>query len=69
MQDCYDCGKEFELKGNWNQNNVTFKDSLEVFLCDSCMKKQREKTKKRYEEQKYQEELQIQKDNILKIKI
>ena len=36
---CYDCGKEVELiNGDWTITNVTFKDGLEVFMCDDCIK-------------------------------
>lgn len=30
---CYDCNKECEF----NQDNITFKDDLEVLMCKQCV--------------------------------
>lgn len=38
---CYDCGIEVELGSNWQKENLTFKDDLEVILCKGCMHKYR----------------------------
>lgn len=38
---CHECKKVFELSINWTIDNVTFKDNLEVFMCNDCMKKHR----------------------------
>ena len=34
---CYDCGIEIILGPNWQKENVTFKDNLEVVLCKDCI--------------------------------
>lgn len=34
---CYNCNKETKFK----QENITFKDNLEVLMCDDCVKEYR----------------------------
>jgi len=34
--ECYKCGIKFKLPLNWQINNVTFIDGIEVFVCDKC---------------------------------
>ena len=46
---CYDCKNIFKLSKNWTIDNVTFKDNLEVVLCDNCMEKYRGKYKEKDE--------------------